>query len=182
MGERFYAETFTPQVQEAQRHYNGQGFQPGTPEREALGPAELEFIAQRDHFYMATVSSTGWPYVQHRGGPAGFLRALDAHTLAFADFKGNRQLISTGNLAGEGKVALLLMDYVRRERLKVLGVARVADVRDYPAALEGVADPAFVKRTERLIVIDVVAFDWNCPAYITPRFTAEEVKAATASG
>ena len=178
MGERFYAETFTPEVQAAQRHYNGRDFQPGAPEREALGPAEMEFIAQRDHFYLSTVSSTGWPYVQHRGGPAGFLRALDPHTLAFADFKGNRQLISTGNLAGDGKVSLLLMDYVQRERLKLLGTARVADVRDYPAALEGIADPAFLKRTERLIVIDVVAFDWNCPAYITPRYTEAEVRAA----
>ncbi|HVE84356.1 MAG TPA: pyridoxamine 5'-phosphate oxidase family protein [Myxococcales bacterium] len=171
MGERFYAETFTPEVRAAQRHYHGRDYQPAAPgEREALGPAELEFIAQRDSFYMATVSSQGWPYVQHRGGPKGFLRALGPSTLAFADFKGNKQLISTGNLANGGKVALILVDYVRRERLKVLGVASIADVRDRPPALEALVAPEHLRKVERLVVIDVVAFDWNCPAYITPRY------------
>jgi len=180
MGERFYTETFTPEVREAQRHYNGRDHRPGAPERDAFGPAELEWIARRDHFYMASVNSAGWPYVQHRGGPPGFLRALDPHTLAFADFKGNKQLISTGNLAsGGGKVSLLLMDYVQRQRLKILGVARVSDVRSLPYALDGIAAPELVRRTERLIVIDVVAFDWNCPAYITPRYTEAEFKAAS---
>jgi hypothetical protein len=177
VGERFYVETFTPEVREAQRHYNGRDYQPDAPEREALGPAEMEWIARRDHFYLATVNSAGWPYVQHRGGPPGFLRALDPHTLAFADFKGNKQLISTGNIASGGKVALLLMDYAERRRLKVLGTARTADVRSLPHALEGIAAPEFVKRTERLVVIDVVAFDWNCPAYITPRYTEAELNA-----
>jgi predicted pyridoxine 5'-phosphate oxidase superfamily flavin-nucleotide-binding protein len=140
-------------------------------EREALGPDELAFIAARDSFYMATVSADGWPYIQHRGGPRGFLRALDAHTLGFADLKGNRQLITTGNLAANDRVSLFLMDYAHRARLKLLGHARAIE----DAALaDALAPAALRKRVERVMLIDVVAFDWNCPAYITPRFAADE--------
>lgn len=176
MGQRFHAQTFTPEVLAAQRLYGIQSHRPRTEEREALGPEELDFIARRDSFYMATVSSEGWPYVQHRGGPPGFLRPLGPSTLAFADLKGNRQLISTGNLSGDGRVALILVDYARRERLKLLGTARAIDVRDHPPMLQLVVSPELLNRVERLVVIDVVAFDWNCPAYLTPRYTQAEVQ------
>ena len=124
---------------------------------------------------MATVSETGWPYVQHRGGRPGFLRVVDAHTLAFADYKGNRQLLSTGNVATNDRVSLFLMDYPRRERLKILGHARVADITSQ--LVEQLVELDFRSSVERLFFIDVVSFDWNCPKFITPRYSAVEVEA-----
>jgi predicted pyridoxine 5'-phosphate oxidase superfamily flavin-nucleotide-binding protein len=173
----------TPAVQAAQRQYYGRTQNPGPAvegEHTPLGPDEAAFIAERDSFYVASVSEIGWPYIQHRGGPAGFLRVLDAQTLAFADLKGNRQLISTGNVtSGNDRVALFLMDYPNRTRLKIMGHARVVDARDEPSLVaEVVPNPGLSARTERLFVVDVVSFDWNCPQYITPRFTIEEFQAS----
>lgn len=170
----------TPAVLEAQRHYYGRA--PALPplapdERTPLGSDEIEFIGQRDSFYIATVSETGWPYVQHRGGPIGFLRVLDPLKLAFDDFIGNRQLLSTGNLAGgNDRVALFLMDYPHRTRLKIMGRARVLDADNDPAlAKDLVRDAQLLPKVERVFVVDVVTFDWNCPQYITPRFTQPEI-------
>jgi predicted pyridoxine 5'-phosphate oxidase superfamily flavin-nucleotide-binding protein len=178
MPARFQAETFTPAVLDAQRRYYGGSAQRApTGEPDRLGLGETEFIAERDSFAMATVSPDGWPYVQHRGGPPGFLQVLDAQTLAFADFKGNRQLISTGNLSVGDRVALLLIDHAHRERLKILGRARVLDAREHPDLADQLAPtPALRKKVERLVLIDVVAFDWNCAAWITARYTAAEVE------
>jgi predicted pyridoxine 5'-phosphate oxidase superfamily flavin-nucleotide-binding protein len=125
---------------------------------------------------MSTVSETGWPYIQHRGGETGFLRVLSPATLAFADYKGNRQLLSTGNLAASDKVALFLMDYPQRTRLKILGHARVEDAREHPDLVAQLAQAEVQPKVERLFFIDVVSFDWNCPQYITPRYTVEEMK------
>jgi hypothetical protein len=178
MPARFQAETFTPAVLDAQRRYYGRSAErapAGEPDH--LGLGEQEFIAERDSFAMATVSPDGWPYVQHRGGPAGFLEVLDPQTLAFADFKGNRQLISAGNLSAGDRVALLLIDHAHRERLKILGRARVLDAREHPDLADQLAPTAALrKKVERLVLIDVVAFDWNCPAWITPRYTAAEIE------
>ena len=167
----------TPEVLAAQEHYFGQGQEiPPQPVRDPLTAEEVEFIARRDSFYLATVTSDGWPYLQHRGGPAGFLKVLDPHTLGFADFKGNRQLLSTGNLANNDRVALFLMDYPHRERLKILGHARVIDARERPHVLEQLTPtPELRGKVERLFLIDVVSFDWNCPQYITPRYTEGEI-------
>jgi len=139
---------------------------------------EAAFIAARDSFYIATVSETGWPYVQHRGGPPGFLKLLDDRTLGFADFRGNRQYISLGNVAANDRAALFLMDYPQRTRLKILGHARVVDARKQPALADTLADPSERANVERLFLIDIVSYDWNCPQHITPRFTAAEVRAA----
>jgi len=142
----------------------------------ALAARELAFLAQADSFYLATVGETGWPYVQHRGGPPGFLRVLGPTTLAFADYEGNHQMVSTGNLAGDDRVCLFLMDYAHRRRLKVLGHARVVDARERPELVAPlVASPQ--AHVERAVLIEVVSFDWNCPQHITPRFSAEEVAA-----
>jgi len=131
----------------------------------------------RDSFYMATTNSDGWPYIQHRGGPAGFLRVLGPHQLGFADFKGNRQMLTTGNLNGYDRVALFLMDYPNRERLKILGHAQVLDAREHPALADQLTPtPELRSKIERLFLIEVVSFDWNCPQYITPRFTEAEVE------
>ena len=131
----------------------------------------------RDSFYMATTNSDGWPYLQHRGDPAGFLRVLGPHQLGFADFKGNRQMLTTGNLDGNDRVALFLMDYPNRERLRILGHAKVLDAREQPALADQLTPtPEMRSKIERLFLIEVMSFDWNCPQYITPRFTEAEVE------
>lgn len=178
MPARYHAELFTLNVLDAQRRYaTGAAVTSDEEPPDALGPVEAEFIAERDSFYLATSSSSGWPYVQHRGGPPGFVRVLDEHTLAFPDFRGNRQLISTGNLAAGGRASLIMVDYPARTRLKLLAHARVAPVQDDPALAERLGVAGAGRKVERLVVLDVVAFDWNCAAYITPRHTLAEIEA-----
>ena len=180
MAKKYLEIAVTPSVVEAQKRSFGRAarLESGL-DRDALGPEETEFIAARDSFYMATVSETGWPYIQHRGGRAGFLRVVDPHTLAFADYRGNRQLLSTGNVAANDRVSLFLMDYPRRERLKILGHARVTDATS--KFLERLVEPEARASVERLFFIDVVSFDWNCPKFITPRYNAAEVEAFLSS-
>ena len=139
---------------------------------------EAAFIADRDSFYMATVSETGWPYVQHRGGPRGFLKLLDARTLAFAHYRGNRQYISTGNLAANDRVCLFLMDYPRRARLKIYAQVETLALDADPALTALVAVPDYKARLERIFRLRLHAFDWNCSQHITPRFTEQEVAEA----
>lgn len=182
MAARFLQTMLTPSVLDAQRRYYGRAAGAfDAPERDLLTDEERAFIAARDSFYLATVTETGWPYVQHRGGPRGFLRVLDDRTLGFADYGGNRQMLSTGNLAVDDRVTLFLMDYPNRERLKLLGHARVLDAREHPEEAQRV-QPAGTgaARAERVFLIDVVAFDWNCPKFITPRYTADKVELAVA--
>ena len=140
-----------------------------------LGPPEVAFIEARDSFYQGTVGESGWPYVQHRGGPAGFLKVLDARTIGYADFTGNRQYISAGNLAGDDRVCLFLMDYPHQARLKILGRARVIDEDTDPDLLARLDNPHYRARVERGILIRIEGFDWNCPKYITPRYTEDEI-------
>ena len=181
MAKRFMQTMLTPSVLAAQEHYFGRRRAvPAAQERDPLTEDERRFIEARDSFYMATVSETGWPYLQHRGGAPGFLRVLSPDRLAFADYKGNRQMLSTGNLATNDRVALFLMDYPNRERLKILGHARVEDARQHPELVAQLAEPATHRTVERLFFIEVLSFDWNCPQYITPRYTAAEVEAAVA--
>ena len=132
------------------------------------------FIAERDSFYLATTSADGRPYIQHRGGPPGFLKVLDEHTLAFADFNGNRQYISIGNLAENDQAFLFLMDYPNRRRIKIWGRAEV--VEDAPELLERLTDPAYSAQPERVFRFHIEAWDSNCPQHITPRFTAIEIQ------
>jgi predicted pyridoxine 5'-phosphate oxidase superfamily flavin-nucleotide-binding protein len=146
-----------------------------------LGPAEAAYVATRDSFYLATVGETGWPYVQHRGGPAGFLRVLDGRTLAWADVRGNRQYVSTGNLAASPRASLMLMDYARQRRLKVLGTIDVVDPATDPDLLAAVTVPGWDATSAQVVQVmrlRVEAFDWNCPQHITPRWTAEELEPA----
>jgi uncharacterized protein len=177
MAAKFLDLAFTDSVRKAQEHYYEES-QPveNAPERDALTEDEMGFIQARDSFYMATVSETGWPYVQHRGGQPGFLRVLSPTALAFADYKGNHQLLSTGNLAVSDRVTLFLMDYPQRTRLKILGHARVEDARQHPELVAQLAEAEVHRLVERLFLIEVVSFDWNCPKYITPRYTAAEIQ------
>jgi uncharacterized protein len=154
---------------------------PSTSAPDELGVGEAEFIGQRDSFYIASVNPDGWPYIQHRGGPAGFLKLLDAHTLAFADFSGNRQLLTAGHVTANDRVALFLMDYPHRERLKIIGHAEIVSAQADPALAASLTPAgASARSVERIFKIRVTGFDWNCPKYITPRYTAEEVTAAVA--
>ena len=137
--------------------------------------AETAFIAERDSLFMASVSESGWPYVQHRGGPAGFLRVLDETTLAFADFRGNRQYISLGNVAADDRVAVILMDYPHRARMKILAHLEVRDLASDPALAGALALPGYKAVPERAFVLKLHAFDWNCAQHITPRYTAPEI-------
>lgn len=167
----------TESVRRTQSQYYGRAANiADAPGRDPLTSDEAEFIAARDSFYLGTISETGWPYIQHRGGPQGFLRVVNETTLAFADYKGNRQLLTTGNISVNDRVALFLMDYQNRARLKILGHARVEDARIHPELVAQLADLTMKPAVERLVFIDVVSFDWNCPKYITPRYSIEEVE------
>ncbi|MGY6277953.1 pyridoxamine 5'-phosphate oxidase family protein [Methylomonas sp. MgM2] len=184
MARAFAKISFTPDVKAVQTEMGSRAaYRPteiGEAETALLSDFEQAFIAERDSFYQATVSQSGWPYVQHRGGPAGFLKVLDEQTIGYADFSGNRQYLSVGNLRGDDRISLLLMDYPGRQRLKIWGRARVVDERSEPEWLAKLALPDFRAPVERGIVIRVEAFDWNCPKYITPRYSQSEVEALLA--
>ncbi len=134
------------------------------------------FIAERDSFYLGTASADGQPYIQHRGGPKGFLKVLDQHTLAFADFTGNRQYISSGNLTENHKAYIFLMDYPNRRRIKIWGRARV--VEDDQALLDRLSDDDYKGRPDQAMVFEITAWDVNCPQHIMPRFTEAEMEGA----
>ena len=177
MAQKYMQLVLTPAVQRAQeKYFGGHDEVDDAPDVDPFTASEVNFMAARDSFYMATVSETGWPYLQHRGGPAGFLKILGPNLIGFADFHGNQQLLSTGNLEGNDRVAIFMMDYPRRARLKLLGHARVLDAREHPELIETLAPDSLRSKVERIFLIQVISYDWNCPKYITPRFTAEEVE------
>ncbi len=148
----------------------------GTPD--ALTAKELDYIALRDSFYMASVNADGWPYMQHRGGPAGFLRYIDGNRIGFADYRGNRQYISTANLAGNDRVSLFLMDYPNKDRLKLVGHAHSVELAADPALVTSLMPEGYRATPERAFLIDVIGWEWNCSQHITPRFTEAEISAA----
>ncbi|MET0743699.1 MAG: pyridoxamine 5'-phosphate oxidase family protein [Microvirga sp.] len=175
----------TPSVKAAREHYgsaaqyarlDGTLDRAGPVRNDRLGQAESDFISGRDGFYLASVSETGWPYVQYRGGPAGFLRVVDDRTLGFADFRGNRQYVTAGNVAENDRVSLFLMDYAHQRRLKIFGRLRMVDASANPELAASLSLPDYAARSERAALIQVEAFDWNCPQHITPRFTHEELE------
>ena len=170
---------FTPAVKEAQERYGSRGHYASLEDHLAapnpLTQREITFISERDGFYQATVGENGWPYVQYRGGPRGFLTVLDKKTLGYADFRGNLQYISVGNMQADERVSMILMDYARRRRLKIWARARVIDAAEDPALLERLVPSGYPAPIERAVVLTVEAFDWNCPQHITPRYTEEEL-------
>ena len=179
MAGKFLEIAFTDSVRQAQEHYFGNSRPvPAAADNDPLTADEIHFIQARDSFYLATVSESGWPYLQHRGGKPGFLHVTSPTSLAFADYTGNRQTLSTGNLAMNDRVCLFLMDYPNRARLKILGHARVEDARQHGELVTRFATPDVQRIVERVFLIDVVSFDWNCRKYITPRYTAAEVEQA----
>ena len=172
----FAALAFTPAVRAAQSRNGSRDAERDGPRQDRLEEYETDFIAARDSFYQATVGETAWPYVQHRGGPAGFLKVLDERTLAYADLRGNLQYLSVGNLTANDRISLILMDYANRRRLKIWGRVRIVAAAEDAALMARLAMPGQRGRPERAIVIDVEAYDWNCPQHITPRYTEAEVE------
>lgn len=148
----------------------------GTPD--TLTAREIAFIEERDSFYMASVNAEGWPYMQHRGGPAGFLRHIAGNRIGFADFRGNKQYISTANLKGNDRVSLFLMDYPNRERLKLVGRAQSVELADDPALVTSLMPEGYRAAPERAFLIDVIGWEWNCSQHITPRFTEAQISTA----
>jgi predicted pyridoxine 5'-phosphate oxidase superfamily flavin-nucleotide-binding protein len=181
MAKKYMQLVLTPAVQRAQDKYFGKHQVVGNaPDIDPLTPGEVSFITSRDSFYMATVSETCWPYVQYRGGPVGFVKVLGPNLIGFADFKGNCQLLSTGNLGINDRVSMFMMDYPHRTRLKLLGHARALDAREHPELIDQLGAEPLRNWVERFFLIQILSYDWNCPQYITPRFTAAEAENFTA--
>lgn len=173
---------FTESVKRAQEHYGTRRANERLANADRLvelTSREAAFINDRDSFYMATVNENGHPYVQFRGGPKGFLKTLDEHTLAYADFRGNLQYITVGNLNANNKAALILMDYPHQTRLKIFAEVQMVDVSADPALAESLTMPDYPAKVERAMILHVEAYDWNCPQHITPRFTLLEIEAGT---
>jgi predicted pyridoxine 5'-phosphate oxidase superfamily flavin-nucleotide-binding protein len=186
MPHRYSEILFTEGVRATQERFGsraqGERLRAHGPANDRLTAAERAFIEARDGFFLASVSESGWPYVQFRGGPAGFVRVLDEKTLAYPDFRGNRQYISTGNLEKDDRVALIFMDYADPARLKLLGRARIVDAAQAPQLASRLELPGYRARVERVVQIAVEAFDWNCPQHITPRYTAAEIAGSLVPG
>ncbi len=184
MSHKFFDLTFTESVKRAQERYGSRKsysrFEGGNPDFYGVGDVEKDFIEARDGFYMASVNNEGQPYIQFRGGPAGFLKVLDDKTLGFADFRGNMQYISVGNLNENKKAALFLMDYPNQTRLKILATAEVVDAGSDPELIAKLTVPDYKARIERAVILHVEAYDWNCPQHITQRYTMDEVRQITA--
>jgi uncharacterized protein len=180
MARAFAQIAFTDSVKAAQTRYGSrrayQKFETAEERGDRLSERETDFLARCDSFYMGSVSETGWPYVQHRGGPKGFLKVLDDRTLAFVDFRGNKQYISVGNLTWNDRVALFIMDYPNQQRLKLWARARLVERDQDPQLIARLQASSYEARVERAIVLNIEAFDWNCPQHITRRFSEAEVE------
>jgi len=182
MTSRYLQTVFTPAVKNAQSDHGSraayQRHDEGAAVQDALGENEAAFIAARDSFYLASVGETGWPYVQHRGGPKGFVKILGPRTIGLADYRGNRQYVSVGNVASSDRVSLFFMDYPARARLKLLGRMRIVTLAEAGELADRLIDGDYKAKIERFFIIDVEAFDWNCSQHITPRFTIEDIEPA----
>jgi len=178
MGQKFAEITFTPSVRAVQRqhgsHDSYKRMLSGETFNHVLGDKEANFIRARDSFYMASISESDWPYIQHRGGPAGFVKIINEKTIGFADYRGNRQYISTGNLIKNNRISLFFMDYPNRTRLKLLGYAEIIDLGQ-ENIIKQLEDTDYRAQLERGFIIHIEAFDWNCPQHITPRYSDNEL-------
>ena len=183
MNQNFTRFAFTDSVKEAQEHYgtrHSYARMEKAGDRYQLTVKETAFIESRDSFYMATVGENGWPYVQFRGGPRGFLKVIDDRTIGYADFRGNGQYISTGNLHAINRASLILVDYPSQQRLKIWAESSITEAEDNAELYQQLAMPKYEARIERLVILTVQAYDWNCPQHIMPRYTVGEFNAVTA--
>jgi len=187
MRQQYLRELFTPAVKECQARAGSRAAYERAAARaddgggEGLGPQEGQFLAEADHFFLATVGETGWPYVQHRGGPAGFIHVLGPRQIGYAEFRGNQQFISAGNAAADPRASILVMDYVNQARLKLIGRLRFTALGDAdPQLRKRLVNDNYPGRVERIALFDVEGFDWNCPQHIVPRYTLEQIDKAVA--
>jgi len=181
MARNFASMAFTPAVQKLQEQFGSRSAYARMEKQvyqDGLTESERDFIAERDSFYMASIGANGFPYIQHRGGPAGFVQALDAKTVAFVDVRGNQQFISIGNISERPNVSLILMDYPQRTRLKLYVKAEVIPLAKDPELVQRLMPIGFKAKPERVVLLHVEAYDWNCPQHITPRYTVEEIRRA----
>lgn len=148
---------------------------------DGLSDNEIAFIEDRDSFYLASFGENGYPYIQHRGGPKGFVKVLDTNTIGIVDFSGNKQYISVGNFQTNPRVSLIMVDYPQRARLKLYAEVRIVELEADPQLFERLDPVDYKHRPERMLVFDIKAYDWNCPQHITPRYTLEEIEMAFAS-
>jgi uncharacterized protein len=180
MGNRYLEIAATDSVKRVQERLGSRSAyarrEGGPTVHQQLGPEEIAFIEAQDTFFLASIGETGWPYVQHRGGPKGFLQVLDQNTIAFPEFSGNRQYLSFGNILQDPRVSVFLIDFRLQERLKVFGRATLLERAEKPDLLKRLETENFPSKVERGIIIQVDAFDWNCSQYIVPRFSEEEVR------
>lgn len=167
-------------MQETQGSRNGYNHMENRSSVDGLTEDEIAFISERDSFYMASYGANDFPYIQHRGGPTGFIKVIDDKTLGIVDFAGNKQYISVGNVAQNNKVALILVSYPNKARLKLYAEIEIVELTDNPELYETVKPSDYKFRPERVMIFNIKAFDWNCPQHITPRFTAEEIDKALA--
>ena len=180
----FGAIAFTPEVKAMQEKLGSRAGYARVEKkvyREGLTEDEIDFIAQRDSFYMASFSESDYPYIQHRGGPKGFVKVLDPFRIGFIDFSGNRQYITVGNIATNNKVAIIMVDYPARARLKILATASIVELKDDPGLFDKLNLDGYKFKPERMMILQVQAYDWNCSQHITPRYTAEDIEQAFAA-
>jgi len=180
MRQTYMRQLFTPAVKELQSRAGSRDSYERAAARanpaDGLGPQEREFLQAADHFFLASVGESGWPYVQHRGGPMGFLHVLDSRRIGYAEFRGNQQFISAGNVTADPRASILVMDYARQARLKLIGRLHFVAVKDAdPDLRERLVLADYPGRVERLALFEVEGFDWNCPQHIVPRYTVEEI-------
>lgn len=187
MSKRYASIAFTDDVRAVQRDHDSHTFYgrkvaagDATSGPDALTDDEKDYLRERDGFFLASIGESGWPYVQFRGGRPGFVRILDDHTIAWADFRGNLQYISTGNVSGDDRIAIIALDFAHRRRLKLYGHARIVTVDEDPELVQSLSDGTYDAVVERAVIVSVEAYDWNCPQHITPRFTAAELEPALA--
>ncbi|WP_431235315.1 pyridoxamine 5'-phosphate oxidase family protein [Mycolicibacterium psychrotolerans] len=185
MSKHYASIAFTDDVRAVQSEHGSDSFYgrkivagKAAPGSDPLTEDEKDYLSERDGFYLASVSETGWPYVQFRGGKPGFIHVVDEHTIGWADFRGNLQYISTGNMTGDDRVAIIVLDYAHQRRLKIFGHARIVTAEEDPALLKTLTDETDDSVVERAVLVDVEAYDWNCQQHITPRFSAAELEPA----
>ncbi|MEO9854159.1 MAG: pyridoxamine 5'-phosphate oxidase family protein [Reichenbachiella sp.] len=180
MRQNFTNYAFTESVKKAQEKYGSRELYSkmdnNGPDQYQLFHRETAHIEQMDGFYLSTVGENGWPYVQFRGGPKGFVKVIDAETIGFVDFRGNRQYISTGNISANNKTAMIFLDYPSRTRLKVWAESEILGPEDHPDLRDQLMLPDYKANIERLMIFHVKAFDWNCPQHITPKFSISEIQ------
>jgi predicted pyridoxine 5'-phosphate oxidase superfamily flavin-nucleotide-binding protein len=183
MARNFASLAFTDQVKALQKRFGSRATYELVEKRNVvtgLTESEAEFIGSRDSFYMASIGENGFPYIQHRGGPKGFVKVIDAKTLGFIDFSGNKQYITVGNLMTKSNVALIMMDYPQQARLKIYAKAEIIELNERPDLLKALSLENYKARPERMMLLHVEAYDWNCPQHIVPRYTEEEIEEALA--